>query len=301
MSETIVFFGSGPVAAESLALLVKDFDVEAVITKPQPAHHKQAFPVLELTKCLDLPTYTADTKKAVDELFKNGQFKSKLAVVIDFGIIISQDVIDYFPFGIINSHFSLLPRWRGADPISFSILKGDHESGVSLMTIVKALDEGNLIAQQSIPLSDRESASELTKKLVKLSAGMLRDNLPTYLNGEIKPYPQPSNEATYSNKLTKEDGIINWHKTATEIDRQIRAYQIWPRSRAIISDKDVIITKAHPISGQGSPGKIYINKKLLGIYTSDGILVIDKLLPSGKKEMSASAFLAGHNITSSKF
>src|SRR5678815_2818348 len=111
MSEPIVFFGSGPVAAKSLELLAKDFSIEAVITKPRPAHHRGEVPVLDLAAKLQLPIHTVTNKKTLDELIKTNPFSSDIAVLIDFGIIVSQDAIDYFPLGIVNSHFSLLPEW----------------------------------------------------------------------------------------------------------------------------------------------------------------------------------------------
>src|SRR5689334_230622 len=111
-SETIVFFGSGPVAATSLAFLAEHFEVEAVVTKPQPAHHKEPFPVLELAKNLGLKVFTPSGKQELSELFASRPVTSSLGVVIDYGFIINRDVIDYFPLGIVNSHFSLLPQWR---------------------------------------------------------------------------------------------------------------------------------------------------------------------------------------------
>ena len=131
----LVFFGSGPVAAASLKKLAKHFVIEAVITKPQPAHHREPFPVLALAEELGLRTLTPNSKQELSDLFSTKPVKSKLGVVIDYGFIINQDVIDSFPHGIVNSHFSLLPEWRGADPISFSILSGQQKTGVSLMVI----------------------------------------------------------------------------------------------------------------------------------------------------------------------
>jgi methionyl-tRNA formyltransferase len=123
-SKTILFFGSGPVAAASLRSLADNFSVEAVITKAVPAHHKGVAPVEELAGELGLPIIFASTKKELDEVFTERTFTSKVGVVVDYGVIISQEVIDVFPLGIVNSHFSLLPEWRGADPITFSILSG---------------------------------------------------------------------------------------------------------------------------------------------------------------------------------
>src|SRR6185295_10299303 len=119
-SEPILFFGSGPVAAASLDLLRTDFEIEAVITKPRPPHHRGDVPVLALAEQADLPVLTAQNKAELDRLIERHSFQSKIGILIDFGIIVSQKVIDAFPLGIVNSHFSLLPKLRGADPITFS-------------------------------------------------------------------------------------------------------------------------------------------------------------------------------------
>ena len=293
-SNTIVFFGSGPVAAASLKLLAQDFEIEAVITKPQPEHHKNTFPVLAVAEELRIKVFTASTKQDMSQLFATQPVTSKLGVIIDHGLIVDQDVIDYFPLGIVNSHFSLLPKWRGADPISFSVLNGDQETGVSLMVIVKELDEGDLIAQQTITLADDVTTPVLTDQLIQLSNQMLVETLPKYVNQQLQPYPQPSGEPTYSRKLTKEDSVLDWTKTATVLEREIRAFTGWPRSRTKIGDKDVIITDAHVADLSGEPGNLLIDGKEFGIYCSEGALMIDKLIPAGKKEMPASAFLAGY-------
>ena len=255
MSKTIVFFGSGPVAAASLELLARDFTIEAVVTKPQPAHHKQPFPVLEIAKKLGLRTLTPVNKQELSELFSTKPVTSKLGVVIDYGIIIGQDVIDYFPLGIVNSHFSLLPRWRGADPISFAVLEGDAKTGVSLMLIVAALDEGPLLAQASLPITPETTTPSLTKDLIALSHELLVRNLPKYIDGQVKPAPQSDTAVSYSRKLTKADGQIDWHKPADEVEREIRAFLEWPKSRAKLGTTEVIITKAKVIDDPLKPGE----------------------------------------------
>jgi methionyl-tRNA formyltransferase len=310
LSETVVFFGSGPVAAAALKLLVQDFAVEAVITKPLPPHHRGDFPVLTLAKDLNLPVFTPATKQALSELFLTKPVVSQVGVVIDYGIIISPDVIDYFPLGIVNSHFSLLPRWRGADPISFTILHGDRETGVSLMLIVPQLDEGPIFAQGACELPPDSTTPELTTELISLSHALLVDSLPKYVHGELVPRPQSeaanalghSPEPTYSRKLIKDDGLIDWRQPAELIERQIRAFIEWPKSRTILAGKDVIITKAHlagdtfqaprDVSGTAFPTP----DGLIGVATGQGVLVIDRLKPAGKPEMTAPAFLAGYTL-----
>lgn len=296
-SETIVFFGSGPVAAEALKLLAKDFTVEAVITKPAPAGHRGEFPVLKLARRLGLKTFTPANKQELSELFATRPVRSRIGVVIDYGIIINKDVIDYFPLGIVNSHFSLLPRWRGADPISFAILEGDAKTGVSLMLIDENLDTGKLIAQKSMPIAPDETTPSLTAKLIGLSHGLLVSYLPRYCAGAIKPRAQSHpGRATYSRKLTKEDSILDWNKPAIELEREIRAFLQWPKSRTTLGGKEVIITKARAAEEdfKTQPGNVEIDGKSLVVQTGKGHLVVEKLKPAGKPEMTAQAFLAGY-------
>jgi methionyl-tRNA formyltransferase len=296
MSKTIIFFGSGPVAAASLGLLSQDFEIEAVITKPQPAHHKEPFPVLSLAKERGLHTLTATTQEELSDVLKKHDLRSDLGVIIDHGIIISHDVIKRFPFGIINSHFSLLPRWRGADPISFSILNGDSETGVSLMVIVDRLDEGDLLAQRRIPIPNTDTTPSLTTKLIALSHTMLVETIPLYRAGTLTPYPQPDEPPTYSHKLSKADGIIDWHKSAIQLEREIRAYSGWPRSRTQLGSINVIVTAAHVVPASGPISKLFIEQQQLGVYCGQDTLIIDTLIPIGKKEMSAQAFLNGYQL-----
>ena len=295
-SNQIVFFGSGPVAAAALKLLVRDFEVEAVITKPVPAHHTGSFPVIETTRQLGLRTLTPANKKELSELFAGKPVTSRIGVVIDYGIIISPDVIDYFPLGIVNSHFSLLPRWRGADPISFAILAGDAETGVSLMLVAEALDEGPILAQEKLLIKPESTTPSLTNELIELSHKMLVAYLSKYVAGQIKPVPQ-SGKPTYSRKLAKNDGLIDWNKPAERIEREIRAFIEWPRSRTKLGQVDVIITKAHAVGTNHpdlKPGDIIIEQGIIIVECSKGYLCIDKLQPTGKKEMSAKEFLAGY-------
>jgi len=311
-SKTIVFFGSGPVAARALELLAEWCPIEAVVTKPQPPHHKEAFPVLAVAEKLGLKTLTPGNKKELSELFATKPVSSTLGIVIDYGIIINRDVIDYFPLGILNSHFSLLPRWRGADPISFAILNGDPVTGVSLMQIVEALDEGPILTVGVQEITPRMTTPELTSLLIGLSDGLLRHMLPLVSEDSAKYAPQEvvaaqlQNEPnitvelipTYSRKLEKQDGVLDFTKTAEELDREIRAFYDWPKSRTQLAGTEVIITEAHPMAmdSQQAPGTVEVVKKdkLLLVHCGEGYSCIDKLKPAGKKEMTAEAFIAGY-------
>ena len=294
---TIVFFGTGPVAAKSLQLLLDHFTIEAVITKPKPDHHKGNFPVLQVAETQNLNIIEVTDKQSVSNAINQTVFKSSVAVLIDFGIIVTKDVIEAFEYGIINSHFSLLPQWRGADPITFAILSGQQKSGVSLMLIDEGMDTGKILAQKSLAIDKSETTSSLTEKLIILSDEMLQTTLSRYLNGDIKPRRQPHpDRATYSRKISKQDGEIDWAEPAVQIEREIRAFDSWPKSHTKIADKDVSILKASVVrSSAGKAGTITItNDKNLCVSTPHGSLIIEELKPAGKPAMSASAFLAGH-------
>ena len=235
-------------------------------------------------------------------MFSEQVFESRVGVVIDFGIIIAQDVIDSFELGIVNSHFSLLPELRGADPISFSILSGQRRTGVSLMVINEKMDEGDLIAQGEYDLPADIDTKLLTSDLIELSDALLKEFLPLYESGKVHPAPQleatiaDSSVPTYSRKLKKQDSILDWNKPARELQCEVRAFIEWPRSRTKIGDVNVIITKAHVSEISGPTGTIYYKEKQLGMHCSEGTLIFDSLIPAGKKEMTASAFLSGYKI-----
>ncbi len=295
MSKTIVFFGSGPVAARSLELLAKHKDIEAVVTKPRAAHHKGSVPVLELAEKLGLRIHTVTNKASLDELIDTAPFNSELAVLIDFGIIVSQKTIDYFPMGIINSHFSLLPEWRGADPITFSVLSGQANTGVSLMMLTAGMDEGPLLAQAQLAITSGATTPSLTDQLINLSDATLKIIMPKYIDGSIKPYPQPDHEISYSRKLTKDDTWLDFAKPAAQLEREIRAFAGWPKSTFRMGDTSVVVTKAHTIeSAEGEAGNRYLTAKRPAISCGQGSLVLDIVKPAGKKEMTSEAFLAGY-------
>jgi len=295
-SEPIVFFGSGPVAAESLRLLLEHQQVEAVITKPRPPHHRGAVPVLELAEELHLPVHTVENRKELDALFTDARFESRLGVLIDFGIIVSQEVINYFPMGIINSHFSILPEWRGADPITFSILSGQEQTGVSIMLLTAGMDEGPLLGYGEYDLPADITTPQLTEGLISLSDALLQTALPGYLDGTWHTVSQDDTgrEVSYSRKLTKEDGTLDFSKPAIMLEREVRAFIEWPKSRATLGDIDVVVTKAHVVDESGKPGTVTIINKLPVVYCGGSALALDMLKPVGKKEMTGQAFLAGY-------
>ncbi len=302
MEDSLVFFGTGPVAAASLRLLAKHFTIEAIVTKPRPEHYHGSVPVLEAAEALALPVITVANKKETTGKITAANFTSRVGVLIDFGIIVEQAVIDQFPLGIVNSHFSLLPQWRGADPITFSILSGQDKTGVSLMLLVEAMDEGPLLAVGEIDIDPKMTTPELTGQLINLSDALLKDALPKYAANKLVGSTQEkiaktvgySSTPSYSRKLFKEDGILDWNKPAEQLEREVRAYAEWPKSRCVVGGHAVIVTEASVSSGEGTPGKLWHGDKTLGVYTAKGVLMLERIKPAGKGDMPIAAFLNGY-------
>lgn len=222
--------------------------------------------------------------------------KSQLAVLAAYGQIIPQRILDEFPLGVINIHPSLLPQYRGPTPIEQALLDGVAKTGVSIMRLTAGMDEGPIYKQKIVHLNGSESKAELVTTLQKLGADLLVSVLPLIAEGSLKPRQQPHpDRATYTTKIAKTDGVIDWNKPAEQVEREIRAFLGWPGSRTTLFDKDVIITKAHAVSSDDTPGKVEVVKdaRSIIVYCKSGYLCIEQLKPAGKKEMPVSAFLSG--------
>ncbi len=296
-NKSLVFFGSGPVAVKSLELLKKSFNVNIVVTKPTTIREMS-------TVAGNSKLFSASSKAELDELFTTKNLGNDLAILIDFGIILSNKIIKKFSKGIINSHFSLLPELRGADPISFAILRGKAKTGVSLMLLVEAMDEGPILTSGDLIINHNETAPSLTKKLIHLSNKLLTTTIPSYLAGKIKPESQEdiasrsNTKPSYTCKLSKKDGIIQWDKSALQIERELRAFQDWPKSTTKLGDIDVIITKASVNNtnpkGQKATGSLEVSDNNISVQCGKGRLIIRELKPLGKRNMPIKAFLTGY-------
>lgn len=236
-----------------------------------------------------LPNRPADI---IDEL---KALNADVAVLAAYGRIISQQVIDLFPMGIVNIHPSLLPQYRGPTPIESVILHGDTETGVSIMHLTADMDEGPVYVQQKLAVNGTVKKFDLYAQIVDISTSLFFDVFPHILDGSLQPTPQDSSTATYSQLIQKSDSIIDWHKGAVRIEREIRAYAGWPQSRTTLGPIDVIITGATPVTmASASPGTIMTEKDRLFIGAGQDWLEILELKPLGKKEMPVQAFLAGY-------
>jgi len=300
-SAPIVFFGNERLAtgftteAPTLTrLIAAGYPVAAVVTNYEAGKSRSVreLEVAAVAEAHHIPIIINQKPAAIIEQLKS--YHAVAGVLVAYGQIVPQAVIDIFPHGIINIHPSLLPLHRGPTPIESAILQGERQTGVSLMQLSKAMDAGPVYAHQSIKLSGTETKMELTKQLLEIGGDMLIRHLPAILSGGLTPAPQDSAAATYDQRIAKEDGIIDWHKPAVQLEREIRAYAGWPKSKASLHGLEVIITKAHVVDISGivsSP--IIIGRKPTYVCGEQG-LAIDMIKPAGKKEMTGEAFLAGY-------
>jgi methionyl-tRNA formyltransferase len=198
--------------------------------------------------------------------------------------------------GIINIHPSLLPKHRGPIPIESVILGGETKTGVSIMQLVKEMDAGPVYGHAELELQGDETKQALADQLVEIGGQMIVELLPGILDGSLVAVPQTEENATYDELISKADSLLDFTKPAVRLEREVRAFLEWPKSRTKIGEKDVVVTKAHVIDGNGKPGELWRDGKEFGFYTSGGIFVIDTLKPAGKGEMTAQAFLAGYRV-----
>lgn len=286
-----VFFGTGYVGQKSLETLSKSFYVESVITKKYSDNN----PVVNWCTDNNIECHQISDKDELANLFSNKGFTSKFAVLIDFGVKIPKSIIDYFDMGIINSHFSLLPEWRGPDPISFSILSGQKTTGVTLMILSEEIDEGLVLASKKHNTSSTDTNIEnLTDELIKISNNLIKDIVPEYLSNRIAAKKQTGN-VSYSKKLLKSDGKINFNKKSTQIYREFRAFLGWPGSFFTIKGKKVNIIDMNLSDKELGSGKIQIDGQRIFVGCGDNLSIeIISLKPEGKSTISAKDFINGY-------
>lgn len=300
-SAPIVFFGNERLAtgftteAPTLTRLINaGYPVAAVVTNYEAGKSRsvRALEVAAVAEAHNIPVLI--NQKPGEIIGQLQTYQPAIGVLVAYGQIVPQRVIDIFPHGIVNIHPSLLPLHRGPTPIESAILNGDAETGVSLMQLAKGMDAGPVYAQKRIALDGNETKMALTKTLLEAGGDLLLAHLPDIFAGTATAQPQDDSIATYDQRITKEDGRIDWHKPATRIAREIRAYAVWPKSRATFKDVDITITAAHVIDVHGAPGERTVIDKRPVVYCGGQALVIDRVVPSGKKEMAGEAFLTGY-------
>lgn len=297
----IVFMGTPDFAVPSLqALIDAGHDVCAVYTQPdKPQGRKQiltAPPVKTLALEHDIPVFQPNTLKNEDEQARLRELAPEVIIVVAYGKLLPKAVLDIPPHGCINVHGSLLPRWRGAAPIQWAVIAGDEMAGVTTMQMAEGLDTGDMLLTYETKVGEKETAGELFDRLAQSGAELLTQTLVKL--DEITPRPQDDAQSCYAHMLDKQMAVIDWSRSAHEIDCLIRGLNPWPIALTTLSGERLKVFAAEKAAGNGEPGTVLEAdpKKGLTVACGEGALGLTEIQLVGGKRMKATDFLRGHAI-----
>ncbi|HKZ83888.1 MAG TPA: methionyl-tRNA formyltransferase [Anaerolineae bacterium] len=300
----LVFMGSPAFAVPTLEALAREHELLAVFAQPdKPAGRGRTLTRVPVAAWADehgVPVHQPHSlRKDPSAIETLRALRPDVVVVVAYGLILPQLVLDVAPHGCLNVHASLLPRHRGAAPIPAAILAGDAETGVTIMRMDAGVDTGSILAQAREPIHPDDTTATLGARLAEIGARLMAETLPRYLRGEIEPVSQDHASASLSPKIEKGDGRIDWSRPATEIDRMIRAYTPWPGASTQWKGADLKIARAVP-TGQTSAPELHtlgqvirLDGERIGVVTGDGVLELREVQLAGKRAMSIEEFVRG--------
>ena len=301
----IVFFGTPSFAIPSLEKLFQGPDeVVAVVTQPdrvkgrgQKVFHS---PVKEIA--LRQGMVPLQPEKVKEEAFQENlkELRLDLFAVVAFGQILPRSLLKIPRYGAVNVHASLLPKYRGAAPIAWAILKGEKVTGVTTMMMDEGVDTGGILLQAEISIEEKETSETLHEKLSTLGAQLLIETIEKMKRGNVHPLYQDHSKATYAPPIKKEEGRIDWGKEAEEIDRQIRAFYPWPGAFTQWGDRLLKICQGEVRKGrhQGRPGSVvWVGTDFIEVEAGKDFFLIKEVQPEGKRRMTVRDFLSGHSIS----
>jgi methionyl-tRNA formyltransferase len=303
----IIFMGTAELSCASLNALAGDkaFFVAAVVTQPDKPKGRdlklQPSPVKSLALKLQLPLL--QPARARDEQFiaELRAFKPDLIVVVAYGQLLPQTILDLPQFGCLNVHTSLLPKYRGAAPIQWAIANGETETGVTVMKMDVGLDTGPIVSQRRTAILPEDNSSTLHDRLARLGAELLAQTIPDFVTGKVQPVPQPAGGVSHAHKIKKEDGRIDWSLPAKTIWNRLRAFTPWPGAFTFLAGKPnphlLKIWKAEIAEQSGGAGEILsADKNGITVGCGENALRILELQREGGRRMNAPEFLAGHPL-----
>jgi methionyl-tRNA formyltransferase len=297
----LIFMGTPPFAATILEkLIIAGHRIQAVYTQPpRPAgrgHRLQPSAVQSLTEAHDLPLRCPVRLRdeAVQAEFLG--FGAEAAVVAAYGLILPRPILTASRFGCLNVHASLLPRWRGAAPIQHALLAGDADTGITIMQMEEGLDTGPILLQQAVPIGPHTTAAELTELLARLGGDLILEALEEAGHGGLIARPQPNEGVAYAPKIGREEGRLDWRRTAAELERRVRALDLWPGAFFEHHDQPirVIAAAALPETSDQPPGTVLDGR--LSIACREGIFRPLRLQRPGRTPLDSAAFLRGYPI-----
>ncbi|OCG00389.1 methionyl-tRNA formyltransferase [Gilliamella sp. wkB112] len=295
----IIFAGTPDFAAIHLqALLNSEHNIIAVFTQPdRPAgrgNKLTASPVKQLALANNLPVYQPASLKKEENQRIIAELKADIMIVVAYGLILPQAVLDMPKLGCLNVHGSLLPRWRGAAPIQRACWAGDKQTGITIMQMDAGLDTGDMLFKLSCPIEPTDTSASLYDKLAQLGPQGLLKTLTLINEGKIKPEKQDVTQATYAEKLSKQEAKLDWNLPAIQLERCVRAFNPWPVSYFAVNGEMVKVWQAQAIvteHNQPVGTILQADKQGICIATSDGALNMTRLQPAGKKPMAAQDLL----------
>ncbi|MEJ5200304.1 MAG: methionyl-tRNA formyltransferase [Anaerolineae bacterium] len=253
-------------------------------------------PVKEAAQALGLPVLQPAGLRTAEAHDLLAATRPDLIVVAAYGQYIPEAIWRLAPAGALNLHPSLLPRWRGASPVQAAILAGDAETGVTVHFVAAALDAGDILAQVRTPILPHESAGELMARLAVLGADLMVETMGRWLRGEIKPQPQDEAAVTWSGRLSKEEGLLDWSRPADLLARQVRAFSPWPGAYTFWQGRQLTILEAQPLPAERvalAPGEVAAVDAAAAVGAGEGALLLRRVQLAGKQPLPIEAFLRG--------
>ena len=299
MDLRIVFMGTPDFGIPSLTKLANRFTIVGVVSQPDRASGRGrkliSPPIKEAAQELGLEVIQPDDVNAPSSLEIIRDWGADLICVAAFGQLLKSGLLDLPEGGCLNVHASLLPRWRGASPVNAAILAGDSCSGVTIMKMRPGLDDGPILAQESVQIGTEETAGQLSDRLAELGSELLLKTIPPYMRGDLKPQPQDPDLATYARMLKKQSGELDFNLSAVDLTRKVRAYSPWPGTFTTWENKRLLIhqTSSIPVTSPGAGVFIQFEGQP-AIGTGQGVLVLETLQLAGKRSVSGEEFLNGN-------
>ncbi|MFW5444066.1 MAG: methionyl-tRNA formyltransferase [Methylococcaceae bacterium] len=299
----IILAGTPDFALPALQMLIdSEHELCAVYTQPdRPAGRGRKLtpsPIKKLALSAGIPVFQPETLKTEEDLQHLARLEADLMIVVAYGILLPQSVLDTPKLGCINIHGSLLPRWRGAAPIHHAVMAGDDETGVTIMQVVKKLDAGDMLHKEVCAIEADTTSSDLHDKLAQLGAIGLQKVLVQIEAGTLHAEKQDESLMTYAAKLDKSESLLDWGLSAVELDRKVRGLNSWPVAQTLYQGKVLRIWKAIISEHETdlSPGQVTQQHKCMSVATGQGDLnLLEVQLPGGKR-MDIQSFLNAHEV-----